>query len=132
MVRSFAAIETRSLVTKIQNDFGTITTGEGALGGELVPALEERGISTARIDAAMPAVARLEGRWIQILQQLTPLIGVMSDNVANYQAVAALPAFAVFPWLFVIPGLLVVVIVALSAGNLPIRRRVRAVEPQAA
>jgi hypothetical protein len=132
LVRAFASVETRSLVTQIQNDFGTITTGEGSLGGELVPALEARGLDTARIDAAMPAVAKLEGDWIGILQNLTPLIGVMSDNVANYQAVAALPAFGLFPWLFLIPGLLVACLVLLGASGarLPMRRRVRAVEPQ--
>ncbi len=132
MVRAFAGVETRSLVTQIQNDFGTITTGEGSLGGELVPALEAHGLDTARIDAAMPAVARLEGHWIEILQNMTPLIGVMSDNVANYQAVAELPAFGLFPWLFVTPGLLVALFVLLGAGGarLPVRRRVHAIETQ--
>ncbi len=134
MVRALAAVETRSLVTQIQNDFGTITTGEGSLGGELVPALEAHGLDTARIDAALPAVAGLEGRWIGILQNLTPLIGVMSDNVANYQAVAALPPFGLFPWLFVIPGLVVLclVLIGASGARLPLRRRLGALEPQAA
>jgi hypothetical protein len=134
MVSAFRNVETRSLVTKVQNDFATITTGEGALGGELVPALEAHGLSTAQIDKALPAVATLEGRWIEILQNLTPMIGVMSNNVTNYQAVAALPAFGLFPWLFLIAGLLVVTLVLLSATGirLPIRRRLRAVEPQAA
>ncbi|MGD0452205.1 MAG: hypothetical protein ABSB69_01285 [Solirubrobacteraceae bacterium] len=134
MVSSFRTVETRSLVTKVQNDFATITTGEGALGGELVPALEAHGLSAAQIDKALPALATLEGRWVQILQSLTPMIGVMSDNIANYQAVAALPAFGLFPWLFLTPGLLVVALVLLSASGvrLPIRRRLRAVEPQAA
>jgi hypothetical protein len=134
MVSAFRNVETRGLVTKVQNDFATITTGEGALGGELVPALEAHGLSTAQIDKALPAVATLEGRWIDILQDLTPMIGVMSNNVTNYQAVAALPAFGLFPWLFLIAGLLIVTLVLLSATGirLPIRRRLRAVEPQAA
>ncbi len=134
MVSAFRAIETRSLVTKVQNDFATITTGEGALGSELVPALEEHRLSTAQIAKALPAVATLEGRWIEILQSLTPMIGVMSDNVANYQAVAALPGLGVFPWLFLSAGALVLMLLVLSvsAARLPIRRRLRAVEPQAA
>jgi hypothetical protein len=32
----------------------------------------------------------------------------MSDNVTNYQAVASLPPFPLFPWFFVVPGVLVV------------------------
>jgi hypothetical protein len=134
LVSAFHNVETQSLVTKVQNDFATITTGEGALGGELVPALEEHGLSIAQVDKALPGVARLEGNWIEILQGLTPMIGVMSNNVANYQAVAALPEFGLFPWLFLIAGVLVAALVLLSASGirLPIRRRLRAVEPQAA
>ncbi len=131
MVSAFRNVETRALVTKVQNDFATITTGEGALSGELVPALEEHGLSAAHIDKALPAVAKLEGSWIGILQNLTPMIGVMSDNVANYQAVAALPAFGVFPWLFLIAGVLVLALVLLSVSRtrMPSSRRLRAVEP---
>jgi hypothetical protein len=133
MVSAFRTVETRALVTKVQNDFATITTGEGALSGELLPALEEHGLSTARIDKALPAVATLEGRWIVILQDLTPLLGVMSNQVADYHAVAALPSFDVFPWLFLIAGLLVLALIALRAGRLrlPVMRRRRADEPPA-
>jgi hypothetical protein len=133
MITAFRTVETRSLVTTIQNDFGTITTGEGELSGELVPTLEGHGLSTAEIDRALPAVAALEGRWIEILQNLTPLIGVMSDNVANYQAVASLPAFGLLPWIFLIAGALVIALVVLSATSPHIvtPRRVRAAEPQA-
>lgn len=134
MITAFQTVETRSLVTKVQNDFATITTGEGALGGELVPALEARALHTAQIERALPAVSTLEARWIQILQSLTPLIGVMSDNVSNYQAVAALPPFGLFPWLFMIPGLLVVALVVLGArGHRPLTlRRVQPAGTQAA
>jgi hypothetical protein len=125
MVSAFRTVETRSLVIKVQNDFATITTGEGALSGELVPVLEERGLSSAQIDTALPAVATLERSWIGILQDLTPLLGVMSNQVVNYQAVAALPSFNVFPWLFLIAGLLVLALIATRAGRarLPTRRR---------
>ena len=133
MVSAFRTVETRALVTKIQNDFATITTGEGAVSGELVPALEADDFTTSRIDRSLPAVASLEHSWIGILQSLTPMIGVMSDNVTNYQAVAALPASTLFPWLFLTAGLLVVAAVLLSAarGRLKLPRHVRAVEPQA-
>jgi hypothetical protein len=50
---------------------------------------------------------RLDNNWVGILNDLTPMIGAMSDNVGNYQAVAALPPFALFPWFFVLPGLLI-------------------------
>ena len=44
---------------------------------------------------------------MHILNDMTPMIGAMSDNVANYQAIASLPPFPLFPWFFVLPGVLV-------------------------
>jgi uncharacterized membrane protein len=41
---------------------------------------------------------------------MTPMIGAMSDNVANYQAIRSLPPFPLFPWFFVIPGAAVVAV----------------------
>ena len=35
------------------------------------------------------------------------MVATMSDNVDNYAAVDALPSFDLFPWFFVIPGVLV-------------------------
>jgi hypothetical protein len=40
----------------------------------------------------------------------------MSDNVANYGAIASLPPFPLFPWFFVLPGLIVAVL-AVGAGR---------------
>ena len=31
----------------------------------------------------------------------------VQGNLGNYQAVAALPSFTLFPWFFVIPGVLI-------------------------
>jgi hypothetical protein len=134
MVSAFRTVETRGLVTKVQNDFATITTGEGALSGELLPALEARGLSGAQIDKALPAVATVEERWIAILQSLTPLLGVMSNQVVDYRAVAALPSFNLFPWSFLIAGLLVLALVVLRTGRvrLPTPRRRPVLAPRAA
>ena len=38
---------------------------------------------------------------------MTPMIGAMSDNVDNYEAITSLPPFPLFPWFFVAPGLLI-------------------------
>ena len=51
-----------------------------------------------------------------------PLIGAMSDNIPNYDAVAALPPFGLFPWFFVAPGVLLAGI-SLGAGRRAPRRR---------
>jgi hypothetical protein len=86
----------------------------------LVPALEQAGLTTTQIQAMFPAVYTLDARWVHILNDMTPMIGAMSDNVANYQAIAALPPFPLFPYFFVLPGIFVAA-AAIAAG--PGRRR---------
>jgi hypothetical protein len=120
MMSAFRTIETTSNVQSIQGDFGTMAVGQGAIRLELVPALEKEGLTQANLQTRFPAVATLDGQWVHILNDMTPMIGAMSDNVTNYQAIAALPPFPLFPYFFVIPGLFVAA-VAVAAG--PRRRR---------
>jgi hypothetical protein len=44
------------------------------------------------------------------------MIGTMADNVDNFADVDALPAFPLFPWFFVIPGVMIAGL-ALYAGR---------------
>ncbi len=118
MVDAFKTLETRRTVQDVQGHFGTIAVGQGAIRTELVPRLKARGWSEARLRAELPAAMRLQLRWTRILNDMTPMIGVMSDNVGTYRAVAALPPFPVFPWLFVVPGLIVIAL-GLLAGRRP-------------
>jgi hypothetical protein len=119
MMTAFKTIETRHKVETIQGYFGTIAVGQGSLRLDVVPALRKQGLTDAQIARQFPAVTTFDQRWVPILGDLTPMIGTMSDNVDNYQAVKALPPFPLFPWFFVIPGLLLAA-VALAAS--PIRR----------
>jgi len=121
MMTAFKPIETSERVARIQGYFGEIATGQGAVALELIPALQRSGLSTSEISADYPGLVAFDARWVHILNDMTPMIGAMSDNVANYQAVAALPPFALFPWFFVLPGLLVGG-VAVGGGR---RRRLR-------
>ena len=116
MVSAFKTVETRKLVQEVQGDFGTIAVGQGAIAAELYPALEARGLSAKEIVKRLPATDNLNQHWIEILNDLTPMIGVMSDNVVNYQAVVAMPPFGIFPWLFVLAGLTALAF-ALAAGQ---------------
>ncbi|MDR9369969.1 hypothetical protein Q5424_12790, partial [Conexibacter sp. JD483] len=118
MVDAFKTLETRRTVQTVQGHFGTIAVGQGTIRTELVPRLRARGWSEARLRAELPAAMRLQRRWTRILNDMTPMIGVMSDNVGRYRAVAALPPFPLFPWLFVVPGLLVIAL-GLLAGRRP-------------
>jgi hypothetical protein len=122
MISAFRAIETTHNVEQIQGYFGTMAVGQGAIRLELVPALEQAGLSTMQIQNTFPAVYTLDARWVPILNDMTPMIGAMSDNVANYQAIAALPPFPLFPYFFVLPGIFVAG-AAIAAGPAHRRRR---------
>ncbi len=117
MMQAFKTIETRERVVEMQNNFSTIAVGQGALRLDVVPALEKQGLSSRQIEQRFPDLTRLNQGWIAILNDLTPMIGAMSDNVDNYQAISGLPAFGLFPWFFVIPGLLIA-----GLALLPVRR----------
>ena len=43
-----------------------------------------------------------------------PMIAAMSNNINDYQAIASLPSFRLFPWFFLLPGVLVIVIALLG------------------
>ncbi|HWF14590.1 MAG TPA: hypothetical protein VG244_00270 [Acidimicrobiales bacterium] len=107
MMTAFKNIETTQNVQKIQGYFGNMAVGQGAIRLDIVPALEHTGLTSTQIAARFPALATLDTNWVHILNDMTPMIGVMSDSIANYQAVASLPPFPLFPWFFVIPGVLV-------------------------
>jgi hypothetical protein len=114
LITAFAPVESRSTVTKLQQGFSNAVIGESDVSGAVTGAATHR----------YPAAAKLERRWIPILNDLTPLLGVMSNNVGNYSAVAGLPSFTAFPWLFAGPGLLALLI-ALAAFIRPPGRRQR-------
>ena len=107
MMTAFKHIETTSNVENIQSYFGTMAEGQGVIRLNIVPALEQAGYSAGQIRTDFPAVATLDAQWVHILNDMTPMIGAMSDNVANYQAITSLPPFPLFPWFFVLPGVLV-------------------------
>jgi hypothetical protein len=119
MVSAFKTIETRARVERIQIYFSEIASGQGAVQLDLIPALGRAGLNTAQINRTYPGLTTLDAQWVHVLNDMTPMIGAMSDNVTNYQAVAALPSFRLFPWFFVLPGL---VIIALVAAARPRRR----------
>jgi hypothetical protein len=108
MVNAFKTIETNARVERIQGYFGEMAIGQGAVVLELIPALQHSGLTSAEITSSYPALTTFNAQWVHILNDMTPMIGAMSDNIVNYEAVAALPSFTLFPWFFVFPGLLVV------------------------
>lgn len=59
-----------------------------------------------RLAEAHPHVADLARRWPRASDELGDLLATIVDNEERFHAVDALPHFALFPWFFVVPGLL--------------------------
>ncbi len=130
MVQDFKKIENRDTVIAVQGHFSTITLGNGAIDNELRPKLRAEGLTDKQIQQQLPGMTKLSERWGQVLNNMTPMIAVMSDNVGNYAAVAALPSFTNFIWLFLLPGLLAVGLVLLAGTRAREKRsEVAATEP---
>jgi hypothetical protein len=101
MIDDFRSLMTTEKVTSVQQYFLVIGAAEGDLRTSVLP----------RTDTAeLPATARFVHDWPQTSHDMAPMIGTMSDNVDNFAGIDALPPFWLFPWFFVVPGLLVVLL----------------------
>ena len=103
MIDSFRPMMTRERVQSVQGYFVTLGAAEGQLRVNALPMLVDAGGNPADY----PAIAQWSADWPTILTDFNPMVATMSDNVDNNEAVDALPSFDLFPWFFVIPGLLV-------------------------
>lgn len=115
MMSTFRTIETRHHLRRIQSYFGEIAEGQGLVQLQLIPALRRDGIGTVAVARRYPALPRLDADWIHILNDMTPMIAAMSNNIGNYQAISSLPSFRLFPWFFLLPGVIAIAL-ALIAG----------------
>jgi len=91
-----------------------MAVGQGSIRLQIVRALHDAGLTDGQIATAYPAVTRLDRDWVGIIGDMTPMIGAMSDNVVNYDALAALPPFALFPWFFAAPGAVLIALVVVA------------------
>jgi hypothetical protein len=101
MIDDFKPIMTVENITNIQGYFPVIGLAEGQLRNELVPMAG----SSATTD--YPAIARFSGQWNTISAEFADFLGAMNDNLVEYKAVKALPPFSLFPFFFILPGLMV-------------------------
>lgn len=114
MMSTFKTIETRHHLRRIQSYFGEMAAGQGLVQLQLLPALRHTDLSAAQIQARYPALNTLDTNWVHILNDMTPMIGAMSNNIVNYQAISSLPSFRLFPWFFLLPGVIVILIALLG------------------
>ena len=107
MIDDFRSLMTTERVQTMQGYFLTIGAGEGNLRNDIVPVLEG--------SALTQYVSDFSTQWPRISNDMAPMIGAMGDNVSNYLGVDALPPFDLFPWFFVAPGVLLIVLGATNS-----------------
>ena len=104
MIGDFESLMTTERVGQIQGYFLVLGSAEGDLRRQVVPAWQEADTADPETLAVLTEFSQ---DWPTISNQMAPMIGTMADNVDNFAAVVALPDFALFPWFFVFPGVLV-------------------------
>lgn len=110
MINDFRPMMTQERVRSVQGHFITLGGGESQLRVAVMPAIEADGGDLADY----PAIVAFFDTWPPMLQDFYPMVTTMSDNLDNFAAVDAMPSFDLFPWFFVIPGLLVAAGAALA------------------
>jgi hypothetical protein len=111
MISDFKPIMTAERVTSVQNYFPVIGLAEGQLRNQLVPLTRSQANS-----ASTPVIDEFSKTWPEIGNEFAQFLGAMSDNLDNFAKVKALPPFALFPFFFILPGLMVAGF-ALAAGR---------------
>lgn len=111
MINDFKPIMTAERVTSVQGYFPVIGLAEGQMRNQLVPLAKSQANSPST-----PAIDELSKTWPEIGNEFAQFLGAMSDNLDNFAKVKALPPFSLFPFFFILPGLMVAGF-ALAAGR---------------
>jgi hypothetical protein len=101
MIDDFKPIMTVDNITSVQGYFPVIGLAEGQLRKDLVP------LAGPSASTDYPAIADFSGQWGNIGAEFADFLGAMNDNLDEYSAVKALPPFSLFPFFFILPGLMV-------------------------
>lgn len=108
MIDDFRPFMTDEKVAQVQGYFLSIGGGESELRRAVVPAVAAANGTSP--ESVLPAVQELNRDWPSIAAEMAPMVGTMADNVDRFAGIAALPPFWLFPWFFVIPGVVVAVL----------------------
>ncbi|MEQ8718392.1 MAG: hypothetical protein RIE08_12350 [Acidimicrobiales bacterium] len=112
MIDDFGPMMTPERVSGVQGHFVTMGAAEGQLRVVALPLAEEAG----GIDAAQryPSIVQMSQDWPTIVNDFSPMIATMNDNITEFEGVEALPPFSLFPWFFVIPGVVTVILASVA------------------
>ena len=120
MIDAFRPYMTEAKIGQYQGYLAEIGEARTEIGTSVLPALtDDLGLDDATIVTRFPSFSALVDEWPTIDADMGGMLRTMKDGIPNYEAVDALPPFALFPWFFVVPGLLIagLGVAALVAGR---------------
>lgn len=121
MIDAFRPYMTESRIGGYQEQLAVIDAAHTEIVTSLVPALtDDLGLHDAAISTQFPPFATFVDEWPTIDADMGEMLRTMRRDIPNFEAVDALPPFALFPWFFVAPGLLVA---GLGVAALVVARR---------
>ncbi|MFW0788722.1 hypothetical protein [Gordonia sp. CPCC 205333] len=112
LLKSLQPIMTTEKVREVQGYFVVLVGAVGDVDSRYLPAVRA---SSKAPDVAVAQVGQLNQRWQPMSSDFAGLIGVMNDNLKNFDGVASLDnrtrplgfgAFAALPWLLFAAGLI--------------------------
>ncbi len=108
MITEFEPYMTETKVATFRGYLDVIDLADSESRTKLRPSIVDSGAvdDSGYIDR-FPSVATLNDSWPLIRADMADLVDTIDRNRVNYQAVAALPPFPLFPWFFVLPGLII-------------------------
>lgn len=113
MIEDFRPFMERSSLGSFRKHIALIGSVDGELGR----------IEDPSFLSGFDSVKDFRADWPVIRREMSGMLNTIDANLDNFAAVDALPPFPLFPWFFVVPGLLVASIgwLALRGGALPLR-----------
>lgn len=115
MLDEFRPLMTTERITTVQGYFVTMAGGEAAVRGQLLPALDKAGVGEPERRALLPSSYGFTEVWTRMANQMAPMLAAMNDNLDRYNGLIALPPFGLFPWFFVFPGVLLILLGVVAA-----------------
>jgi len=110
MIEDFEPYMSSEQVERFRGYLAEIDAANTEVVESLRPDLVAAGaVAESDFDLTFSSIAMLNAQWEDIDADMSDLLARMDANLENFDAVAALPPFPMFPWFFVLPGVAIVV-----------------------
>jgi len=121
MINEFRPFMTKAEVVKLRGFLREIDTAVIEANNQIDPAAASAlGVDRAAYEEQFAYLTEFEAKYPAINADMSEMLDNMERNLDNFAGIDALPPFSMFPWFFVIPGLL---IAGVAGGALIARRR---------